>query len=173
MLESLTAFVQPWSDFYSASAWLPTVVIAVHVLTLFVGGGIALGADRRVLLAAPGSSEGFLAVAEDLRATHGIVISALVFIVVSGVALATADVGTFATSAVFWSKMGTFAALIANGVRMRSTERVLLQNARDTIEMSVAGPEVTGPWGTLRTHAWVSLACWCLIVVLGVVVANI
>ncbi|WP_353266911.1 hypothetical protein [Gemmatimonas sp.] len=173
MLETVTALVQPWADYYSASAWLPTLVIAVHVLSMFVGGGIALGADRRVLLATPGSSEAFLAMAEDLRATHGVVIGALVLMVCSGAALATADIGTFATSLVFWSKMGSFVVLMVNGARMRSAEHHLLTNARNTIEMSVAGPEVTGPWGTLRVHAWVSLAVWCLVVVLGVVVANI
>lgn len=173
MLEAVTAFVQPWADYYSASAWLPTLVITVHVLSMFVGGGIALGADRRVLLATPGSSGAFLAMAEDLRATHGVVIGALVLMVCSGTALATADIGTFATSLVFWSKMGAFVVLIANGARMRSAEHHLLTNARNTIERSVAGPDVTGPWGTLRMHAWISLALWCVVVVLGVVVANI
>jgi hypothetical protein len=173
MLESLTTLFQPWADYYSASSWLPTVVIAVHVLTLFGGGGIAIAADRRVLRATPGSSEAFLAMAEDLHSTHGVVIGSLVGMVVSGVALATADLGTFATSLVFWGKMGCFAVLIGNGILMNRTETVLLTNARNTIEMSVAGPEVTGPWAALRRHTWVSLVFWFAVVLLGVVVANI
>jgi hypothetical protein len=56
---------------------------------------------------------------------------------------------------------------------MRSTEARLLANARNTVDMAVAGPELTGPYETLRTHAWVSVLGWCVIVVLGVVVANI
>lgn len=173
MLESLTTLFQPWADLYSASAWLPTAVIAVHVLALFAGGGIAIAADRRVLQARPGTSEGFLAVAEDLRGTHGVVIGALVVMVLSGTALATADIGTFAVSRVFWSKMAAFAVLIGNGAMMRSVEARLLTGARSTIEMSVAGPEVTEPWHGLRRHAWLSLAGWFLVVLLGVVVANV
>lgn len=173
MLESLMGLFQPWADLYSASAWLPTVVIALHVVSLFGGGGIAIAADRRVLRATPGSSEAFLAVAEDLQSTHGVVIGSLALMVASGVALATADLGTFATSLVFWGKMGCFAILMANGLLMRQTETRLLTNARNTIEMSVAGPEVTGPWAALRRHAWVSLVFWFAVVLLGVCVANI
>lgn len=173
MIDLLTNLFQPWADVYSASAWLPTTVIALHVLALFCGGGIAIAADRRMLLARPGSSEAFLAVAEDLRSTHGIVIGAIVLMVLTGVALATADIGTFAASPVFWGKMAVFAMLMANGVFMRNAETQLLTNARETIEMSVAGPEVTGPWTRLVRHAWVSLAGWFTVVLLGVIVANI
>ena len=173
MLETLTTLTQPWADFYAASAWLPTATIAVHVLALFVGGGIALGADRRVLQSAPGHSEAYLAAAADLHATHRVVILALVVTILSGVALFTSDVGTFWGSRVFWAKMVTLVVLILNGARMRSTESRLVTNARNTMEMAVAGPEVTGPYQTLRAHAWVSVLSWCAIVVLGVVVANI
>lgn len=173
MLETLTSLTQPWADYYSASSWLPTLVIAVHVLAMFIGGGIALGADRRVLLSTPGTSEAFLAMATDLSATHTIVIGSLVATNLSGMALFASDVGTFWGSRVFWAKMVALLVLLLNGARMRSTETTLLTNARNTLEMAVAGPEVTGPWGTLRTHAWVSVLAWCAIVVLGVVVANV
>lgn len=173
MLETLTTLTQPWADYYSASAVLPTLMIAIHVLALFVGGGIALGADRRVLQFAPGRSEAYLTAAEDLRATHGIVIAALVITNLSGLALFTADVGTFWVSPVFWAKMVTLAVLLLNGARMRSTEARLLANTRNTVEVAVAGSDVTEPYRALRTHAWVSVLGWCTIVVLGVVVANI
>lgn len=173
MLETLTTLTQPWADYYSASAWLPTALIAVHVLALFIGGGIALGADRRVLQSTPGRSEAYLAAAADLSATHSIVIGALIITNVSGLALFASDVGTFWGSRVFWAKMATLVVLVVNGARMRSTEAQLISNARNTVEMAVAGPDVTAPYQTLRTHAWVSVAGWCAIVVLGVVVANI
>lgn len=173
MLETLTTLTQPWADYYAESAWLPTAIIAIHVLALFVGGGIALGADRRVIQSTPGHGEAYLAAAADLNATHSIVIGALVLTNLSGLALFTSDVGTFWGSRVFWAKMATLVVLVLNGVRMRSTEARLLANARNTVEMAVAGPELTGPYETLRTHAWVSVLGWCVIVVLGVVVANI
>jgi hypothetical protein len=167
MLDTITTLTQPWADYYAESAWLPTALIALHVLALFVGGGIALGADRRVLQTTPGHRDAYLATAADLKATHGIVIGALVLTNLSGLALFTSDVGTFWGSRVFWAKMATLVVLILNGVRMRSTEAQLLANAGS------AGAELAGPYATLRTHAWVSVLGWCLIVVLGVVVANI
>jgi uncharacterized membrane protein len=167
MLDTLTTLTQPWADYYAESAWLPTALIALHVLALFVGGGIALGADRRLLQATAGHRDAYLATAADLKATHGIVIGALVLTNLSGLALFTSDVGTFWGSRVFWAKMATLVVLILNGVRMRSTEAQLLANAGS------AGAELAGPYATLRTHAWVSVSAWCLIVVLGVVVANI
>lgn len=173
MLETLTTLVQPWADRYAESAILPTLVIAIHVVALFAGGGLAIGADRRVLRAAPGSSESYLAAAEDLGSTHGVVIGALLVMVLSGLALATADLGTFWGSRVFWSKMAAFAVLIVNGVLMRRAEIQLLTNARNTVELPVAGPEVTGPWRTLRAHAVISLVGWFTVVILGVIVANI
>jgi hypothetical protein len=173
VLDTLTTLLQPWADLYSASAWLPTMVIATHVLALFAGGGIAIAADRRVLLARPDRSDGFVAAADELQATHGVVIRALVVMVLSGTALATADIGTFAGSVVFWTKMGAFALLIGNGVMMRSVEARLLTVAREALALPVAGPDVTAAWQGLRRHAWVSLAGWFVVVLLGVVVANV
>jgi hypothetical protein len=172
MLDTLTSLTQPWADYYAESAWLPTALIALHVLALFIGGGIALGADRRLLQAAPGHRDAYLATAADLKATHGIVIGALVLTNLSGLALFTSDVGTFWGSRVFWAKMATLVVLILNGVRMRSTEARLLGNA-GSADADIAGAELAGPYATLRTHARVSVLGWCLIVVLGVVVANI
>jgi hypothetical protein len=69
--------------------------------------------------------------------------------------------------------MGAIALLVLNGALMQRVERQVLTNARNTIEMSTASPEVTGPWLLLRRHAYVSLAGWTVIVLLGVLVANI
>lgn len=178
MLETLTALAQPWADLYSASGWLPTAVIALHVLALFTGGGIAVGADRRVLLARPGSNEGFVAVAEELHSTHGIVVGTLVLMVLTGSALATADLGTFALSPVFWAKMAAFAALIGNGVLMRRTEGRLLVAAHSAAAHSAAAhakadANVPNLWSRLRLHAGLSLAGWFVVVLLGVIVANV
>ena len=40
MLETLTTLLLPWSELYADSAWIPTTILAVHVLALFAGGGI-------------------------------------------------------------------------------------------------------------------------------------
>ncbi len=176
MLETLTTLLQPWADFFAESAYVPTIILAVHVLAIFTGGGIAIAADRRVLLAAPGTREAYQAAAEDLRTTHAIVIGALVVIVASGIALATSDVGTFLVSRVFWAKMTTFAVLITNGAFMRRTESRVLAAATDAgveIEKTTQWPSPHLPWAVLKRSAAISLLAWLAVVLLGVVLSDI
>ena len=176
MLESLTTLLLPWSEFYAASAWIPTTILAVHVLALFAGGGIAISADRRVLLAQPGTREAYQAAAEDLRTTHALVIGALVLMVSSGVALATSDIGTFAVSRVFWAKMTMFVVLIANGAFMRRTESRVLTAATNVgvaIDETTTWPSAQLPWTVLKRSAAVSMVAWFVIVLLGVVLSDI
>lgn len=172
MFETITALLQPWADYYAEHTTLSTAVVAAHLLAMFVGGGLAIGADRRLLLAEPGTPEAYRAAAADLQAQHGLVIASLVGIVVSGLALATADAETYLTSRIYWAKMGTFALLLLNGLRMRRTEAQLLRAVANTTELSVAGPQLTLPWGALRQSAGASFALWCVVLLLGVVVAN-
>lgn len=176
MLDSLIALTQPWADLYASSTPLSTSVLVLHILGLFVGGGIALGTDRRVLRAHPGAGpdtgEAYLAAAEDLKAAHGVVLIALCLTVVSGLALATADVGTFATSPLFWSKMTLFAVLLINGTLMRRAETRVIAAARSTMELAIDGSDPALPWEALRRFAWISSGCWMGLVVLGVILGN-
>lgn len=176
MLDTLTTLLQPWSDFYSESAYLPTMTVALHVLALFVGGGTALAADRRVLLATPSTPEAYRATANDLHTTHALVIGALVITVLSGVALATSDVGTFWGSKVFWAKMAVFGLLIGNGLFMRRTEsRVLVAATTVSVIVDQSTPEsgLLVPLARLKRSAVVSLVSWCTMVILGVVLSDI
>ena len=182
MLETLTTLLLPWSELYADSAWIPTTVLAVHMLALFAGGGIAIAADRRVLLSTPGTREAYQAAAEDLRTTHAIVIGSIAMMVVSGVSLAASDIGTFAVSKVFWAKMATFTLLIANGAFMRRTESRLLAAATAATAATAAGvaidsatqsPSPHVPWAVLKRSAAVSLVSWFGIVLLGVVLSDI
>jgi cytochrome b subunit of formate dehydrogenase len=176
MLETLTTLLLPWSELYAESAWIPTTVLAVHVLALFAGGGIAIAADRRVLRATPGTREAYQAAAEDLRTTHAIVIGSIVIMIVSGVALATSDIGTFAVSTVFWAKMAAFTVLIANGAYMRRTESRVLNSATDArvvIDKTTQWPSDHLPWAVLKRSATVSLIAWFTVVLLGVVLSDI
>jgi hypothetical protein len=176
MLETLTTLLLPWSELYADSAWIPTAILAVHVLALFGGGGIAIAADRRVLRTTPGAREAYQAAAEDLRATHAIVIGSLAMMVVSGVAMAASDIGTFAVSTVFWAKMAAFTVLIANGAYMRRTESRVLTAATDTgvvLDQTTPWPSPHLPWALLKRSAAVSLVSWFVVVLLGVVLSDV
>ena len=179
MLETLTTLLLPWSELYADSAWIPTTVLAVHMLALFTGGGIAIAADRRVLLSTPSTREAYQAAAEDLRTTHAIVIGSIAIMVVSGVSLAASDIGTFAVSKVFWAKMAMFTVLITNGAFMRRTESRVLAAATAATAAGVAIDPTTQsasphvPWAVLKRSAAASLVSWFGIVLLGVVLSDI
>lgn len=173
MLETLTALFLPWSELYANSAWIPTAITAVHVLALFAGGGIAIAADRRVLAASPDTHDAYRAAADELRTTHVIVIGSLVLMVLSGFAMATSDVGTFAVSKVFWTKMATFGILLANGLFMRRTEARVLDATAPVVDAITQRIGPDRPWAVLKRTAAISLTAWFAIVLLGVVLSNV
>ena len=112
LIYSVSALVQPWADLYADNTTLSTGVLAAHILAMFVGGGMAISADRTILRSKPGTADAVRAVVADLSTTHSIVIGSLTVTVLTGLALLASDVGNFAVSRVFWVKMGSFAILL-------------------------------------------------------------
>lgn len=160
--EALLTALQPWADLYAQSGWLPLVFLTTHVLSLVVAAGVALAVDRRVLRATTASVDvaapSTAALLDELTDAHPLVMRALAITLLSGIAMATADLGTYATSRVFWSKMGLVALLLVNGQLMRRAERQL---AAESMRMAA-----------LRSSALRSVLLWGGIIVLGVVVSN-
>lgn len=176
-VESLTALAQPWADRVADSSVLATTIIVVHVVAIFAAGGLAVAADRAVLRATrvPSRDAGTAgaAVSDELRhtiselgATHGPVIVALTFAFASGLLLLLSDVGTFAVSRVFWSKLALIILLLANGIRLRRAEARLMQ-AKDGNTVTVGRA-----LRTLRGAAGFSLFAWFGIVLLGAILGN-
>jgi len=174
VFESLTSLVQPWADLYAEQPRLATGVIAAHVLAMFIGGGMAIAADRSILRAAPGTAEAARAVVADLATTHSLVISSLSLSILSGLALFLSDVPTFANSTVYWLKMGTLAALVLNGVRLRRAEQTVIADLEGapihTAEMPVPFP--ASSWRRVRQAAGASLMLWIALVLFGVLLTN-
>lgn len=174
MFESLAAFVQPWADLYANNTTISTTVIAVHVLAMFVGGGMAVGADRAILRAAPGTAEAVRAVVADLATMHSVIIGALAVTFASGAALFLSDVATFSVSKVYWTKMGFVIVLLANGLRMQRAERAVLHPLANmpihTTEMPVVFPKQE--WRDVRTSAAISFVSWLSTVLLGVLLNS-
>lgn len=179
VLESLTTAAQPWADRVADSPLLATGLIAVHVLAIFTGGGLAIAADRRVLRATRDANGSAASIVSDLRDTHTPVIVALCVAVASGALLFLSDVATFGVSRVFWAKLSLIALLLANGVRMRRTER-RMQRALAADDLTLATTPgisagativITGV-RTLRGAAAFSLFAWFGVVLLGVILGN-
>jgi hypothetical protein len=138
-------FFLPWNTVYADSTALSTGVTATHILALLIGGGLALAADRSTLrmLARPEAER--RRHLEELRAVHRPVLIALAVLFLSGLAMAAADVETFATSWYFWIKMALVTLLLANGYYLLRTERRLHALATAPAPLP-AGDPAAGPY---------------------------
>src|SRR6185295_13710796 len=113
MTSQLAALCSSWSSYYGDHQAVSDTIRSLHLLALVVGGGTAIAADRRVLTS---RRSALLADAVAyMQRSHRLVISAFVVIALTGLLMALADVETYSVSALFWTKMGLVALLIANG----------------------------------------------------------
>jgi uncharacterized membrane protein len=163
VLQQAELLAKPWSALYSRSIPIQTAVTYVHFAGLLVAGGFALATDRltlRMSRADTGVRQLHLA---ELRAVHRPVLVALVFTGLSGVLMLAADLDTFATSAVFWVKLGLIAVLLANGYVMTRTEQSLRGEAT----------AAEGGWRLLRRTAIASMGLWLTILLLGTILPNV
>src|SRR5512141_241365 len=114
MPAALAQIVHSWTDLYSHTALLRTLVGFVHIAGLVSGGGAAIAADRATLTA---TRRGQLVGRDRLDAihnTHRIVIAGLAAVIVSGVLLFAADVETYGVSRISWMNMRTLPAALPN-----------------------------------------------------------
>ena len=167
-VHELASFFSPWNTLYSGSKALSTGVTSVHILALLFGGGLALAADRSTLRALKRPAAERAHQLQELRAVHRPVLVALTVLFASGVAMATADVETFAVSPYFWVKMGLVVTLLANGLYLTNVENRL--NVLAVTEL----PPDRGPglWRHLRRASVLSLTLWGLTALAGAVLAG-
>jgi hypothetical protein len=161
--ESIVHALKPWADFYSHSKGAATIVQALHIGGLLLGGGFAVAADRGSLRAmrVPASERSHYV--RELAAVHGWVLFGLAIVVLSGVGLLTADIETFFGSWIYWTKMALVLALLINGYVITRVEQGLIQDSSD------ASPH----WGTMRRTAVASLVLWFTIMIAGVSLVNL
>jgi hypothetical protein len=166
IVQVLSDAFAPWQSLYAESTLVSTTVTTIHIVTLLLAGGLAVGADRASLraLRQPATERSWHL--RELGAVHRPVLIALAALFMSGVLLAAADIEVFAASTLFWVKMGLVALLIANGVLMRRTETRL--TAGDGLD---AG-EQNKLWRNLGARSRSSLALWVLIAIAGTVLTN-
>src|SRR5512147_1671286 len=106
VVETLTQFAKPWASAYADSKVLMDSVTFLHVAGFLVAGGLALSADRAVFRAARADEATRRVHVAELNAVHLPVLAGLAVACLTGILLFLADVETFATSPVFWVKMG-------------------------------------------------------------------
>jgi hypothetical protein len=160
--ESLVSLLEPWNKFYSHSKTAVTIVVFLHIGGLLLAGGFAIAADRMTIRSINSSVSARAAQLKELAATHRWVITGLVLVVISGVALLASDIETFWGSWIYWLKMLLVALLLVNGLVMTRIEAAL-----------EADPNESSPkWNTLHRTAVTSLVLWFATTAVGVALAN-
>jgi len=160
VLKSIEEIFAPWQSAYSDSKYLPTIVTALHLIGMLVGGGLAIAADRATLRISheqPGERERHLG---ELNEIHRPVLMAMALLFLTGVLMVTSDVATFLNSPVLWIKLGLVTLLVLNGVVLERTETSLRR-----------GDEKSS-WRKLRVAAMCSIGLWILTLVAGTVLVN-
>jgi hypothetical protein len=164
LIGSLAHWLAPWQAAYSGSKVIETAVTSVHLLALLLGGGLAVAADRAMLRALGAGPQARDVALRAIQATHRPVVIALSVSFLSGLALATADINTFANSPVFLVKLTLVGLLCINGLFLLFTERALQRHAA----VEIAAPL----WRRLRAATWLSITLWMSTLIAGVTLVN-
>jgi hypothetical protein len=161
-VESLAHLAEPWATAYDNSKLLMNGVMFGHIGGFLVAGGLALAADRSVFRATTADASVRRVHVAELNAIHTPVLIGLIVAFASGLLLFLADVSTFATSPVFWIKMGFLALLLGNGAALRKLgHRLSMEDVSDRA------------WQALRRSAAASSLLWFVAVLTGVMLVNL
>jgi uncharacterized membrane protein len=164
LIATLTHLFAPWNALYANSKVAESIVTSLHLIAMMIGGGLAIAADRETLRVTRTSSGMGPETLARLTATHRPVLLALTVLLLTGLALATADIETFAHSAAFLVKLSLVALLVTNGAVLVSTEQKLRRGA--SID------RVPRLWRRLRLTARLSLVLWVCTVIAGAILVN-
>lgn len=168
VLKTIATAVQPWSDFYSNSKAVSSVVMFFHLGGLLFAGGLAVTSDRATFRAWRGTEDDRSRLLVELGNAHAWVLGGLAVIFASGLLQALADVKTFGPSPIFWTKMSLVALLLINGALLQRTE----QKLRAGTLLSQSAPPIQRLWARLRFAAGASMFLWTAIVLAGVVLVE-
>jgi hypothetical protein len=117
----LSHLVGWWAHLYSDSKVLSAAVTFVHLGGILIAGGFAIAEDRAAILLLREAEPDFRRELPLIERVHVWVMGGLAVVTVSGLAMLFADLHSYLTSLLFWTKMALIAALLANGwVRTRA-----------------------------------------------------
>jgi hypothetical protein len=151
----LSSAIDSWAAVYDAHRMLSVSVRYLHLAGLVVGGGTALAADRRILRAAVSPPAERATTVAAIRASHRVVVPALVLVVATGALLTASDLRTFLASRLFWSKVSFVTLLLLNGLGLLLAERAASRGRGRG-------------WSWLVFTSATSLALWLVTLFLGV-----
>jgi len=141
-----------WAHLYGHTPVRATVTY-LHLVGILVGGGVAVAADRASLRLSPATPHWSEELAR-LASVHRWVVGGLALIFASGLLMMFAELGSLATSGVFWTKMGLIALLLGNGYLRMRAETALRQG-------------LGSGWSRFRRASVASLVLWFVILLSG------
>jgi hypothetical protein len=159
LVDSLTTLAAPWAAFYSRSAPTELGMTGLHVVTMLLAGGLAIGFDRGNLRSRRWDPSLRYHHLDELHAVHRIVVLLLALCLASGVALFAADVKTYVVSLAFWIKMALIVLLLVNALVLIRSEGTLRGGAQGA---------AAAAWTTLRITSIASVVLWSAIAVVSV-----
>ncbi len=161
-LANIVQLTEPWATAYANTPVLQTATTFAHFAGFLLGGGFAIATDSATLRAARRREPSRRRQLAYIHGIHRLVLIGLGVTLASGLLMFASDVETFATSTVFWVKMGLVMLLLANGGAMALTEKALR-----------AGTAETGRgWSRMRGTAQCSLVLWFAAVLAGTMLVN-
>ena len=117
----LSRLLEWWAHLYSDSKFLSAAVTFVHLAGILVAAGFAIVEDRASLLLLKKPEPDYRRELPLIESVHLWVLGGLAVVAASGLLMLFADLHTYLTSVLFWTKMALIAALLANGwLRMRA-----------------------------------------------------
>ena len=141
-----------WAHLYRHTPVSATVTY-LHLVGILVGGGVAVAADRATLRLSPATPDWFQELAR-LAGVHRWVVAGLALIFASGLLMMFAELGSLATSGVFWTKMGLIVLLLGNGYLRMRAEIALRQG-------------LGSGWSRFRRASVASLVLWFVVLLSG------
>jgi hypothetical protein len=153
---ALPQLIARWARLYADHKTVSAGFTYLHLAGILVGGGFAVAADRAALRLAPERGPDWSRDLASLTTVHRWVIAGLGLTFVSGVFMMLADLETYVTSVVFWTKMSLIILLIANGYLKLRAEAALRNG-------------VVAAWRRLRRTTVVSLVLWFAVLLAGTI----
>ncbi len=152
----LGSATQSWSEYYSNHRAVSVLIRFLHLAALVSGAGPALAADQRILMATKKGDRDREEVIVALRPLHARIVVCLIMAAATGILMTAADLATFLSSWLYWTKMSLVAVLVGNGA-------LIIWAERRAISLGVAAG-----WRRLAIASGLSALLWLTILYLGV-----
>jgi uncharacterized membrane-anchored protein len=165
-IHSLAQPFQSWNSLYSHSKLVSTTVLTVHLGAMFLGGGLAVAADRATLRVAAERPDERARQLAEVADVHRPVLIAISLLLISGIALLLSDLENFLTNPVFWIKISLVALLLINGALLQRTESALRRDGDGSQAHAPAG------WKRMRTFTVLSMTLWIATFLAGSILSN-